>query len=78
MNKPERALALMSGQGALIASHGNAFGLYPDGNRRRRPRLQLSAAEVRELEASGAIACGISGVFELTAAGRAPRHPRRE
>jgi Domain of unknown function (DUF6456) len=72
MNKGERALALMSGQGGLIAQRGSAFGIYPGGNRRRRPRLQLSAAEVRELEAAGAIARSVAGgAYEITAAGRA-------
>src|SRR5262245_31000616 len=68
----ERALARMCAPNMLLAPErsGAAFGLYPNGDRRRRPILRLSAVEVRALESSGAIGAADDG-FVITGAGRA-------
>jgi hypothetical protein len=67
-----RALERMAAtQCALLSARsGEGFGLYTNGDRRRRPIVRLSAAEVRELETSGAIAPSEDG-FVLSDAGRA-------
>jgi hypothetical protein len=73
----ERALARLCAPGAVLAPEraGMSFGLYPNGDRRRRPIVRLSAAEVGELGSSGAIAAAGEG-FAITDAGRA--RARRE
>jgi hypothetical protein len=67
----ERALARLAGSGALLAADrvGLGYGVYVKGDRRRRPVVRLSAAEVRELEAVGAIEVVRDGVFSLSKAG---------
>lgn len=62
---------LAQSDAALIAISPSAYGIFPKGDRRRRPLARLGAAEVRALEASGAIASVGEGRFALTSAGRA-------
>lgn len=67
-----RALARLAAPGAMLAHErsGAGFGVFPHGDRRRRPVARLSAAQTRELEADGAIERAGDG-FVLSAAGRA-------
>jgi hypothetical protein len=69
----ERALARLASPGALLAADHDSgdFGVYPRGDRRRRPVVRLSAGEVRALEADGAIEAHGGGAFALSAAGAA-------
>lgn len=65
----ERALACLTAAGAVLASAGADFGVYPRGDRRRRPVARLKAAEVRALESEGAIAREGHDGFVLTSSG---------
>jgi hypothetical protein len=66
----ERALAQLARTGAVLAqARGGNFGVYPHGDRRRRPTVRLDRDETRALEADGAIVAGDDGVFVLTSAG---------
>jgi hypothetical protein len=68
----KRALVRLAQPGAaLLAISANAYGVFPRGDRRRRPLARLGGADVRALEASGAIAAAGQGGFALTEAGRA-------
>lgn len=70
----ERALSRMSAPNALLTrDRTGVYGVFPSGDRRRRPICRLSAAEVRDLSAAGAIAAleGEAESFVLTDAGRA-------
>lgn len=53
----ERALARLAAPGALLAqvSRGNGFGVFPQGDRRRRPSARLNEQDVRALVAEGAL-----------------------
>jgi hypothetical protein len=54
------------------ARRGGTFGVFAQGDRRRRPVAKLRSAEVRELESEGAIACALgAGAFVITEVGRA-------
>jgi hypothetical protein len=68
----ERALARMSGTGALLSPErgGARYALYPNNDRRRRPIARVSAVEARELEANGVLARA-GDAYALTEAGRA-------
>lgn len=70
-----RALRRLEVAGAVLAPiepSGARFGVFPDGDRRRRPLARLSAAAVARLLSDGAIAkAGAKGVYALTEAGRA-------
>jgi len=67
----KRALERLAGEGCVLASGRNgAFAVYPNGDRRRRPLAQLTAAEARELEASGALD-RVGDAWVLSAAGKA-------
>lgn len=68
----ERALLHLNAEGAVLARlrAGKGFGVYANGDRRRRPLGRISEAEVRELEASGAVEAR-GDAFVLSAAGRA-------
>jgi hypothetical protein len=67
----ERALAQLAAPGAVLAPErsGKGFGIFPHGDRRRRPIVRLSAAEVRELASCGAIEPREADAFVLTPAG---------
>jgi hypothetical protein len=69
----ERAFAQLARAGAMLAqSREGVFGVYPRGDRRRRPTARLNADEVKALESEGAIvAHGEGGGFVLTNAGLA-------
>jgi Domain of unknown function (DUF6456) len=70
----ERALARLVGAQAILAPApgGAGFGVFANGDRRRRPSARLSAAQVRDLSASGALAAlPEKNVFVLSPAGRA-------
>ncbi|MES1203156.1 MAG: DUF6456 domain-containing protein [Pseudomonadota bacterium] len=70
----ERALARLVGPEAVLAPHrdGVGFGVYPCGDRRRRPVVRLSAADVKTLSAEGALSpLPEKNVFVLSEAGRA-------
>lgn len=73
MSDAARVLTKMSHGGILApTSSGKVFAVYPSGDRRRRPVARLGMAEVRGLEADGAIAAAANGAgFIITAAGRA-------
>lgn len=68
-----RALERLAAPRALLArERTGAYGVYPQGDRRRRPVARLSEQIVRDLMASGALAAGERGEgLELTEAGRA-------
>jgi hypothetical protein len=67
-----RALERMAASSCVLAPErlGKGFGVFPNGDRRRRPLVRLSADEVRELESAGVISEGEHG-FVLNDAGRA-------
>jgi hypothetical protein len=69
----ERALDRLAAQHCILAPErsGRGLGVFPNGDRRRRPLVRLTAAEVRALESSGAIVDAGDGAFVLSAAGRA-------
>lgn len=74
--REERALKAL--EGAVLAPSGAGYGVFPNGDRRRRPLVRLSNEEARALEASGSIAQdAVRAVFVLTQAGKA-RVRRRE
>jgi hypothetical protein len=68
----ERALTRLCAADAILSPErsGAGFGLYPNGDRRRRPVLRLSASEARALEASGAL-CAVPDGYAITEVGRA-------
>jgi Domain of unknown function (DUF6456) len=52
----ERALAHLAKAGAVLAqSRDGVFGVYPRGDRRRRPAARLNAGEVKALESEGVV-----------------------
>lgn len=57
MAKVERALAHLRAPEALLAplAAGGGYGVFPTGDRRRRPVVRLGSDDVRALEADGAI-----------------------
>lgn len=67
-----RALERLAGPEAVLCAErdGASFAVFPNGDRRRRPQARLSAAEVRKLDASGALARAPDG-YTLSEAGRA-------
>jgi hypothetical protein len=70
----ERALARMaSSAGCVLAPerNGAGYGLFPNGDRRRRPVVKLSGVEVGELQSSGALVDAGDGAFAISEAGRA-------
>lgn len=69
----ERALARLADEGAVLAREreGAGFGVFPRGDRRRRPTARLSAAEVRALESEGVLSAAGADAFVLSQAGRA-------
>jgi hypothetical protein len=68
-----RALERLAAPECVLAPErsGSGFGVFPNGDRRRRPMVRLSAAEVRELVSSGAIVAGVEGAYVLSDAGQA-------
>lgn len=68
-----RVLARLAEPGALLAplAHGSGFGIFPRGDRRRRPLLRVSEQSVRQLQADGAITRSGEHAFTLTPAGEA-------
>lgn len=65
-----RALALLAANpGAAIFRSGESFALYTSADRRRRPRLRLSQADVRALSADGAITPSGPYAYVLAPAG---------
>ncbi len=71
--KIERALQRLAATGHVLAPerNGKGFGVFPKGDRRRRPLIRLSAAEVRELDSVGAISAATNGEYVLNRAGQA-------
>ncbi|WP_395645343.1 DUF6456 domain-containing protein [Terricaulis sp.] len=69
----ERALARLAQPNAVLALErgGVRYGVFLANDRRRRPLVRLNAAEVRSLEAEGAISADGAGGFTLSAAGGA-------
>lgn len=67
-----RALARLTRGGARLtrAADGRSFGVYPDGDRRKRPLARLGAGDVAELAREGALAPA-GADYVITAAGRA-------
>lgn len=67
-----RALERLAASDCVLAPERNgAFGVFASGDRRRRPVVRLSGAEVRELASSGAIQAADQGAYVLSAAGYA-------
>lgn len=68
----ERALLRLASPQAVLAPlrQGGAYGVFPQGDRRRRPLARLGAEAVRELVAEGAVEAAGDG-FVLSAAGLA-------
>jgi len=67
-----RALERLSTPGCVLApTRAGGFGVFPGGDRRRRPVVRLSAVEVRELVSSGAIEAADKDAYVLSEAGRA-------
>lgn len=67
-----RALERLAAARCVLApDRTGGFGVFPNGNRRCRPMVRLSAAEVRELASSGAIEAAGEETYALSAAGRA-------
>lgn len=69
-----KALARLAQEGAVLAPcrDGAGHGVFPRGDRRRRPTAQLRAEDVRALALEGAIApSGISDCWLLSGPGRA-------
>ncbi|MDX2274670.1 MAG: DUF6456 domain-containing protein [Hyphomonadaceae bacterium] len=70
MSGPLRILARLASPGsALLSLPGGAYGVFPKGDRRRRPLGRLSAAELRDLVAAGVLAAD-GERFVLTEPGR--------
>jgi len=70
----ERALERLAAPLAVLARDrvgGKVYGVYPNGDRRRRPVAKLSEADVRALSADGAIIAAGDDVFVLSEAGKA-------
>jgi hypothetical protein len=69
----ERALARLATEKAVLACEreGAGFGVFPRGDRRRRPVARLSAADVRALEGEGVLTSIEADAFVLSAAGHA-------
>lgn len=70
----ERAIARMASSSPCVLAPekgGAGYGVFPNGDRRRRPVVRLSRAEVGELSANGALTELGDGVFALSEAGRA-------
>lgn len=78
----ERALARLAADKAVLMREreGGGFGVYPRGDRRRRPVARLDAAAVRVLEGDGVLTANGEGAFVLSAAGlaRVRREEARE
>lgn len=68
-----RALKRLASPGAVLTRDrdGVGYGVFADGDRRRRPVARLSAATVRRLEADGVIVARGRDVFALSDAGHA-------
>jgi hypothetical protein len=68
-----RALERLAAPGAVLAPErsGKGFGVFPNGDRRRKPIVRLSSLEVRELASSGAIQASDGDVYVLSQAGAA-------
>jgi len=69
----ERALSRLAQPDAVLAPlrAGLGFGVFPAGDRRRRPLARVSAANVAALESEGALQREADGRLALTQAGRA-------
>lgn len=69
----ERALERLSASDAVLAPvrAGEQYGVFPRGDRRRRPAVRIDAASVRALEAEGAVTRSGEDAFVLTPAGAA-------
>lgn len=70
----ERALERLAAPLAVLARErlgGASYGVYPNGDKRRRPVAKLSEADVKALSASGAIVSAGEDMFVLSEAGRA-------
>lgn len=70
--KVERALARLASPGSVLARDrdGVRYGVFPNGDRRRRPVARLAAPEVRALASAGALDGSDDTGFVLSAAGR--------
>jgi hypothetical protein len=67
-----RALERLAAPRCVLApDRTGGFGVFPNGNRRRKAVVRLNAADVRELVASGAIEAAGEDTYALSAAGRA-------
>src|SRR5215470_7050216 len=69
----ERALLRLARGGAVLAAHGDrdGYGVFPHGDRRRRPIARIAGADVRALRSEGALEARGDDSFVLSAAGLA-------
>jgi hypothetical protein len=67
----DRALTRLAAPSAILAPDrsGRAYGVYLNGDRRRRPAARLSPADVKSLESDGALLVAGDGGYVLSAAG---------
>lgn len=68
-----RAVERLAVRGAVLAPErsGKGFGVFPNGDRRRRPVARLSTIQVRELASSGALLAVEQHTYVISDAGRA-------
>ncbi len=73
MSALARALGKLASNGAVLAPEraGRGFGVFPGGDRRRRPLARISAAETQTLISEGALVRAEGAGFILSEAGRA-------
>lgn len=68
----ERALLQLAAAGAILArtKSGDCYGVFPRGDRRRRPTARMAASQVGILQSSGAIKPLGQDIFAISEAGR--------
>ncbi|HYD71897.1 MAG TPA: DUF6456 domain-containing protein [Candidatus Binatia bacterium] len=67
-----RALERLAAPRCVLApDRAGGYGVFPNGNRRRRPAVRLTGADVRELVSAGALDPAGEDTYALSAAGRA-------
>lgn len=72
MANVERALSQLAAPGAVLArtKNGDTYGVFPRGDRRRRPMARMASSQVAALHSSGAIKPVGHDAFAISQAGR--------
>lgn len=72
MASVERALPQLAAAGAILArtKNGEGYGVFPRGDRRRRPTARIAAIQVAALQSNGAIKPVGQDAFAISKAGR--------